>query len=94
MKDHQFIYRVLEVLKLCDQGKITDEQGIKKLMRSSAKLIQSRFKDLQSVQIANLCKNCGREDANLQEPLNFSNDVFCSTICIDEYIETQKKVKT
>lgn len=47
MKDHQFIFRVLEVLKLCDQGKITDEQGIKKLMRSSTKLMKHRFDDLQ-----------------------------------------------
>lgn len=43
MNKDNFITRVLEVLRLCDQGDITDEQAINKIMRSSTKYMQTRF---------------------------------------------------
>jgi hypothetical protein len=44
MEDWLFIERVKEVLNNCDSGKITDSQGIKKLMKSMTKYIQSKYK--------------------------------------------------
>ena len=41
--DKKLVMRLIEVLKLCDKGEITDEQGINKLMRSTTKYMQKRF---------------------------------------------------
>ena len=42
MKDHQFIQKVFDVIKMCDNEEITDKQGIKKIMRSCTKYMQKK----------------------------------------------------
>ncbi len=41
--DKRFIIRVFNIIKMCDDGIITDKQGIEKLMRSSVSYKNKRF---------------------------------------------------
>lgn len=43
IEDKKLIVRLMEVLRFCDEEKITDAQGINKLMKSSTKYMQKRF---------------------------------------------------
>ena len=49
MDDYQLIIRLREILVEVDSGLITDEQAIKKLMRSYAKYQNTLIKELEKM---------------------------------------------
>ncbi len=44
MNENEALNRVLEIITQVDCGKLTDEQGIKKIMKAITKYHQSKFK--------------------------------------------------